>query len=61
MNMDEHVKRLVTMNRPRMFFAKKAAHQSIFNDIILVTAWMTTLAAIWISYGYWRSKRKESK
>lgn len=38
-----------------------AAHQSLFNGIILVTAWMTTLAAIWISYRYWRNKRKESK
>lgn len=38
-----------------------AVHQSLFNGIILVTAWMTTLAAIWISYRYWRNKRKESK
>ena len=38
-----------------------AAHQSLFNGIILVTAWMTALTAICISYRYWRNKRKESK
>ena len=38
-----------------------AVNQSLFNGIILVTAWITVLAATWISYRYWRNTRSRSK
>lgn len=36
-----------------------AVNQSLFNGIVLVTAWVTVLVSTWISYSYWRNTRNE--
>src|SRR5699024_2040658 len=36
-----------------------AVNQSLFNGIVLVTAWITVLVSAWISYSYWRNTRNE--
>ena len=36
-----------------------AVNQSLFNGIVLVTAWITVLVSTWISYSYWRNTRNE--
>ena len=38
-----------------------AVNQSLFNGIILVTAWITVLGSTWISYRYWRNTRNGNK
>lgn len=35
-----------------------AVNQSLFNGIILITAWITVVVSTWISYRYWRSTLK---
>ena len=38
-----------------------AVNQSLFNGIVLVTAWITVLVSTWISYRYWRKMRSGSE
>lgn len=38
-----------------------AVNQSLFNGIVLVTAWITVLVSTWISYRYWRNTRNQSE
>ena len=40
-------------------FGAFAVNQSLFNGIVLVTAWITVLVSTWISYSYWRNTRNE--
>lgn len=37
-----------------------AVNQSLFNGIILVTAWIVVIVSTWISYRYWRNTRSRS-
>jgi len=35
-----------------------AANQSLFNGVILVSAWIIVLVSTWVSYRYWRNTRE---
>ncbi|WP_017547472.1 TVP38/TMEM64 family protein [Salinicoccus carnicancri] len=35
-----------------------AANQSLFNGVILVSAWIVVLVSTWVSYRYWRNTRE---
>lgn len=38
-----------------------AVHQSLFNGIVLVTAWIMVVVLTWRSYSYWRHSLNKSK